>query len=363
MQILEVSNQGRLLFPAISSISILLFVGLSQLAPTSYTWLPASVVSVSLFLLAAICPFRFIIPAYAHPPTLGSMVMDSISNPVHINFDGKIELVGYELSPQALKPGENVSLAFYWKALAKMDRSYALFIHLLGRDGQVVGRLDTIPYGGRYSTLLWKPGEVFCDEYEVTISQGAAPGRGTVIVGFYPWGEPSSRLPAYNAEGQPIGDHFSLVSIKIVPAKPPYYSPQYPLQVNFADRIALIGYDLPQDTIKAGETLYLILYFQCRAEMDEDYTVFVHLLDEENRIVAQRDSQPQSGNYPTSIWDIDEVVKDEYEIILNPDTPSGRYRLEVGLYMLTTGERLPAFVEGKRLPEDRVLLREVLVGE
>jgi len=363
MQILEASNQGRLLFPAISSISILLFVGLAQLAPTRYTWLPAGVVSVGLFLLAAISPFRFIIPAYDHPPALGSIAMDSIDNPVHINFDGKIELVGYELSPRALKPGESVRPAFYWKALAKMYRSYALFIHLLGRDGQVVGRLDTIPYGGRYSTLLWKPGEVFCDEYEVTISQDAAPSRGTVIVGFYPWGEASSRLPAYSAEGQPIGDHFSLVPIKIAPAKPPSYTPQYSLQVNFAGRIALIGYDLPRERIKAGETLHLTLYSQGQAEMDEDYTVFVHLLDEESQIVAQRDSQPQSGNYPTSIWDIDEVVKDEYEMALNPDTPSGRYRLEVGLYLLTTGERLPASVRGKRLPEDRILLREVQVGK
>jgi hypothetical protein len=288
--------------------------------------------------------------------------MDSVDNPVHINFDSKIEIVGYELSPRALKPGDRVSLAFYWKALAKMDRSYALFIHLLGGDGQVVGRLDTIPYGGRYSTLLWKPGEVFRDEYEVTISQEAAPGRGTVIVGFYPWGEPSSRLPAYSVEGQPIGDHFGLTPIKIAPAKSPSYTPQHPLQVNFADKITLIGYVLPQETIKAADTLRLTLYWQAKAKMDEDYTVFVHLLDKENQIVAQRDSQPQNGNYPTSIWDIDEVVKDEHEITLNPDTSSGRYRLGVGLYLLTTGERLPAFIGGKRLPEDRVLLREVQVG-
>jgi 4-amino-4-deoxy-L-arabinose transferase-like glycosyltransferase len=361
MQILEVSNQGRLLFPAVSSISILLFVGLAQIAPTRHTWLPAGVVGVGLFLLAAICPFRFIIPAYAHPPASGSMVMDSIGNPVHINFDGKIELVGYELSPRALKPGESVSLAFYWKALAKMDRSYTLFIHLLGRDGQVMGRLDTIPYGGRYSTLLWEPGEVFRDEYEVTISQEAAPSRGTVIVGFYPWGEPGSRLLAYSAEGQPVGDHFGLVPIKIAPAKPRYYTPQYSLRVDFAGRIALMGYDLPRETIEAGETLHLTLYLQGQAEMDEDYTVFTHLLNEENQIVAQRDSQPQNGNYPTSIWDIEEVVKDEYEMVLDPDTPSGRYRLGVGLYLLATGERLPAFVGGKRSPEDRVLLREVQV--
>lgn len=363
MQILVASNQGRLLFPAISSISILLFVGLAQLAPARYTWLPASVVSAGLFLLAAICPFRFIIPAYDYPPALWSRAMDSVDNPVHINFDGKIELVGYELSPQALKPGESVRPVFYWKALDKMDHSYAFFIHLLGRDGQVVGRLDTVPYGGRFSTLLWKPDEVFRDEYEVPISQEAAPGRGTVIVGFYPWGEPSRRLPAYSADGQPIGDHFGLVPIKIAPAKPLSYSPQYSLQVDFAGRIALIGYDLPQETVKAGETLHLTLYFEGQAKMDEDYTVFVHLLDEENQIVAQRDSQPQSGNYPTSIWDIDEVVKDEYEMMLKPDMPPGTYRLEVGLYLLAAGERLPAFVGGKRLLEDRILLREVRVRE
>ena len=363
MQILEASNQGRLLFPAISSVSILLFVGLAQLAPPRYTWFPASVTTVSLFLLAVVCPFRFIIPAYDHPPALGSVDVDSIDSPVHINFDGKIELVGYELSPGALKAGESVSPVFYWKALARMDRSYALFIHLLGRGGQVVGRLDTIPYGGRYSTLLWEPGEVFRDGYEVAISQDAVPSLGTVIVGFYPWGEPSSRLPAYSVEGQPTGDHFGLVPIKIAPAKPLSYTPQYSLQVSFAGRIALIGYDLPRETIKAGETLRLTLYFQGQEEVDEDYTVLVHLLDEESQIVAQRDSQPQSGNYPTSVWDVGEMVKDDYELQVRPDTPPGRYHLEVGLYLLATGHRLPAFDGGKRLPEDRILLRGVQVGK
>jgi hypothetical protein len=35
--------------------------------------------------------------------------------------------------------------------------------------------------------------------------------------------------------------------------------------------------------------------------------------------------------YPTSRWAPSEIVRDEYDVNLNPATPPGRYRLEVGV--------------------------------
>ena len=49
---------------------------------------------------------------------------------------------------------------------------------------------------------------------------------------------------------------------------------------------------------------------------------------------------PQQNQYPTSRWLAKEVVTDSYRIQLPPETPSGSYQLEIGLYIAETGQRL-----------------------
>jgi outer membrane protein assembly factor BamB len=78
---------------------------------------------------------------------------------------------------------------------------------------------------------------------------------------------------------------------------------------------------------------------------------------EDGIILSQHDSQPLGGDYPTSIWEVGEVVEDEHIIVVKGNALVGGYRLEVGMYRLSDGRRLEVFdAEGKRLPGDRVLL-------
>jgi hypothetical protein len=65
-----------------------------------------------------------------------------------------------------------------------------------------------------------------------------------------------------------------------------------------------------------------------------DYTVFVHVVDEAGRPVAQGDAPPLGGAYPTSLWEAGERIEDEYEVA----AASGR--VLIGLYRPDTGERL-----------------------
>jgi len=68
------------------------------------------------------------------------------------------------------------------------------------------------------------------------------------------------------------------------------------------------------------------------------------------------DSQPLEGDYPTSFWDIGEVIEDEYILAINDDAPAGAYRLEVGMYELTTRQRLPVLNADGEVKDDRILL-------
>jgi hypothetical protein len=116
---------------------------------------------------------------------------------------------------------------------------------------------------------------------------------------------------------------------------PPVAVPQTAI---FGDEIRLLGYELEA---AAARQFALSLVWQAVRQPATDYTVFVHLLDEQGVCcVWQQDVMPRQGHYPTSRWLPQEVVVDDYLIHLPEDAPGGSYRLEIGLYIAESGRRL-----------------------
>jgi hypothetical protein len=126
--------------------------------------------------------------------------------------------------------------------------------------------------------------------------------------------------------------------------------------------IELRGYALSGDELRPGETLAVMVLWQCEASPPADYHVFVHLADEEGQILGQHDGPPGMGSQPTSQCAAGQRVFDVHPVEVGRDVPPGRYRLFVGMYGWPSLERLPAFrPDGSRWPDDRVLLGEVQV--
>jgi hypothetical protein len=75
------------------------------------------------------------------------------------------------------------------------------------------------------------------------------------------------------------------------------------------------------------------LYWQAQAPPDQDYTAAVRLVDTMGQVWGDRLERPGAPlrRYPPSRWAVGEVVRDEYDVNLNPVTPAGRYRVEVAL--------------------------------
>jgi hypothetical protein len=113
---------------------------------------------------------------------------------------------------------------------------------------------------------------------------------------------------------------------------------QHPFEADFGASIRLLGYDV--GILQAGQPLEVILHWQSLAELDEDYLVFVHVLDEAGAIVTQVDEGPQQGGYPTSLWISGEVVADRHTLNLPGDLPADNFRLRVGFYRQENGDYL-----------------------
>jgi arabinofuranosyltransferase len=120
----------------------------------------------------------------------------------------------------------------------------------------------------------------------------------------------------------------------------PEVTPQVSQAVGFGESIQLLGYDFaPPATL--DQPAVLALYWQSLALVTERYDVFVHLLDESGSIVAQEDQEPVAGMAPTHRWQPGDIIRDPYTIFLPADLLPGPYRVSIGMYLRTSGARLP----------------------
>ncbi|HEV8633323.1 MAG TPA: hypothetical protein VG370_03650 [Chloroflexota bacterium] len=100
-------------------------------------------------------------------------------------FGGAIELVGYDLPSARVAPGGRLPLTLWWRAGARVETSYTVFVHLLDAERRVRGQVDRVPGGGALPTSGWALGEVVEDRYEVPLDPIAPPGAYLLEVGLY----------------------------------------------------------------------------------------------------------------------------------------------------------------------------------
>jgi len=332
------ADQGRYLFPAIAAMALLFVVGLSELGRwiefrvSNLEFVISPSIILVFFLLALFVPLAYTMPAYAHPALASESDLARATHPLQTDFANLIELRGYDLDARSVKPGDALRVTLYWRALARMSESYRVFVHLVGQNDRMAGGTDVIPARGAFPTVYWKPGDALRDVVLVPVAANAAPGKYAIEVGLYPVGKPAERLNVIGSDDA----RALLESIKVAPRQTLTYSPQTRVDANFAGKAKLIGYDV-SNLAKDSQGLGLVLYWQSLALFDRDYTVFVHALDASGKTIAQADQQPQGGNYPTSLWEPGEQIRDDYVLAL----PPGDYRIEIGLYRADTGERVP----------------------
>jgi hypothetical protein len=134
--------------------------------------------------------------------------------------------------------------------------------------------------------------------------------------------------------------------------------------INFDDKIALLDLTIADKTLQPGGQLPLTLTWQGLAPLDQDYTVFLQVLDAQDRLVGQVDAWPLQGTLPTSRWSPGQTITDPYTIQLAPDLPPGDYRLLVGWYLLADLRRLPLLnADGAPVDDKLVVPGFVVAGE
>lgn len=129
----------------------------------------------------------------------------SIPHPLQADLADMVRLLGYGLSADTLYSGESLHLTLYWRALAKTQKDYTVFTHLMDEEGRIWGQKDNFPAGGTRPTSGWLVGEIVVDEYDIPVRGDAPPGEYTIEIGMYDLVS-GERLTAFDAEGERLAD-------------------------------------------------------------------------------------------------------------------------------------------------------------
>lgn len=358
--VMGIQPQGQMLFPAIAAISFFIFVGVIGWISRRYRYTVTLLFSGVLFAVSAAVPFRYIAPTYSPPQRLTMEQVPESIHDLHIRFGDEMVLLGYSTPHDGIKVGNTLTVRLYWLALKRIEKTHTMSMVVLGREGEQIGRMDSYPGAGGYPTHRWIPGEVIVDDYAIPIdADAAAPTAGVVRLSVRA-DDATDPLMASDLDGQSLGGCPKIMQLRIAPPVAEEYAAQYPVKVGLGQQITLLGYDLSTEEPAAGDTWGVTLYWLAMRSIEHDYTVFIHLVDEEGEIVAQVDSQPVHDDYPTSLWRLNEQVRDHHLLQLPDDLPAGQYTLRVGLYRLETSERLP--VSGSEPSVDYVTFEPVNIS-
>jgi len=363
------ASQGRLMFPAMGGLDTLIVLGLtrwfyrgehkergdktsflstSSVAPETGA---VMILSLALFVVAALVPFTVIAPAYVPPRPVAGSDIPATARISPIRLGDQVELIGAQVTPDRLQPGEQLEVTVWWRALKPMSTDYVAFAKVFGRKHVNLAQVNRYPASGWVVTSQWRVGDIWRDTFRLRLPRNAlAPAVASVEVGLYD--------VAAKADLRPVASDGTVLDRVVAGrASLAWRQPGLPASgTRFGDHILLQGFRFEPDppTVVPGRAVTVTLDWSADGRPSQAYTVFVHLLGADETAITQADGQPLGTEYPTSFWDAGERVADPHILVIPPGTPSGEYRLRVGLYLLETGERLPVLDANGQVVSDHV---------
>ena len=195
----------------------------------------------------------------------------------------------------------------------------------------------------------WRPEQIMPLSYLLAVPDDLPPGSYALRVGLIDQLS-RRRIPLDGGQPEAVAKTFE------IPLPVDHRTPEISADINFANMLRLEGYTLTP----SSQGLEILLFWRAIENPDADYTLFVHVVDGDDRIVAQKDGEPLSGRYSTSLWSPRDLFVEERFF---PSVPEGEYRIYIGWYTHQESgwERLSTVAQGDAPASSHVLLDTVTV--
>ncbi|MCS7002243.1 MAG: hypothetical protein NZ518_05275, partial [Dehalococcoidia bacterium] len=228
---------------------------------------------------------------------------------------GPVALVGRTTPNVAIPAGGVAPVTLYWQATAPPTNA-TVQVRLVDAEGATVARWTGVPLAGRFPPDRWPLSAIVQQTIRLPVD-AAATGATRLEV---QWGDHDPQV----------------VGVATVAGRArQYVAPPIarPINAPVGEFGTLLGWN-PGPAAPGAIALELI--WQATARVDRSWTVFVHLVGPDGRIVAQVDRVP-AGDSPTTSWLPGEIVIDRVTLAA---PPGGPYRVRVGMYDARTGVRV-----------------------
>ena len=161
------ASTGRLLFPYITSASLLLALGIHALR------IPKLLIIAPLLAFSLLAPFLYIAPNYDHPPAVDRLPEGA--RPADVRW-GDLRLTAFEIPPgQTWSAGDAIPVTLYWRVHEQSPLAYALVLSLVDEGGEVITEFETWPGWGTMPHPWMTLHTDYRDEYIMQVPAEAAP--------------------------------------------------------------------------------------------------------------------------------------------------------------------------------------------
>ncbi len=261
------------------------------------------------------------------------------------------QVLGFELDPDPPMPGKPARVLVYYRTLARVYPMYSAQLTVSDVTGKLWGEYSGFPGSFYFPTYRWQVGDFYRDAWQLNLPADAPAGLYRLDLSWF----------VYDLDaGKPDSDREFKVSLGTIRVGDVSVNDiAHPQTARVSDAVSFLGWNSNVVSVSRGESINLDLFWRADRAVSESYTVFVHLVDAEGRVVTDADSPPSSGLFPTNLWKPGEGLRDRHILKIPADLAPGNYSLEIGMYLPANSVRLP--IESASNRADKLVLTQVRV--
>jgi hypothetical protein len=255
-------------------------------------------------------------------------------------FGGQLEAKGVGFGARSVEAGWPLSVTLEWQTQADLNRDYSVSLTLMDAEGHLWGRVDEGLLDRKgHPTSRWVGGATDREWYLLPVLPGTPPGTYQVQAVVYSPVD-GKRLNVLDQNGAPLGTELTLGTVEV---QRPAVSPSletleipHLLQAQLSEASQLLGYSLHDDPLTPGEQRTLTLFWQALEDGIRDYDVRVRWQDEEGRTWAE--AILSNAFHPTSQWQRGEIIRGQYDLVVDAAAPAGQSTLWLDLVEAASGQ-------------------------
>jgi hypothetical protein len=256
------------------------------------------------------------------------------------------------LSPEGITAGKALALSSVWQAVREMG-TYKTSLRLLDARGVLCAQADSAPSPER-PTSQWPVGASMREESGLRVPLGTPPGVYRLQLWVYD-AQDGHALSFQPRGGQPQ-PAAELGEVTVVRAPQPPRMESFLSETArrpswesvFGGELELLAYDAAPRTLKPEDTLGIELYWRARRGMSQDYELLINWEDARGRVWHTSVEQPAGVDYPTSLWQRDELVRALVRVKVPSDASVGTHK--VYILLRGTGGQAPLWLRQGLVP-------------